>query len=435
MPPGSAKSTYSSKLFPAWYLGRNPNKLLIGASHSASLANDFSGETRKFIREFGNILNISISAPDTIDHWGVSNGGEYKCFGVGGSPTGRRADGILADDLVSGAEAAASDLQRKKVWNWFKKDLRTRLKPSGFAIVIMTRWHEEDLAGKILEEDGDKDWVVVNIPMEAEDNDVLGRAKGELLWAEYFGGSLAIKEAKRDPKTWSSLYQGKPAPDGGDFFKEEWLHDYDVAPDLRTLAIYGASDFAVSEGRGDYTVHAIYGVDKQARIYVLDLWRGRTTPDIWISTLLDLQEKWKTVMWGFEKGQILLSIGKPLLQECARRGVFLYRRAIASTLDKSVRAQGIRAQISSAGLYLPRKAEWRTDFINELMVFPSGRHDDVVDTLSLLGQIFKRDGADIAPPSTPTKQVFARNEAGHLVSNVTVQEALRLEAIKTIKRI
>ena len=155
MPPGHAKSTYASVLFPPWYLGRNPAKQLIGASHTAELAESFGRRVRNTVTstEFSGIFSIQLAGDSqAAGRWGLVQGGEYFGVGVGGSITGRRADGGIIDDPIRGREDADSETIREKTWNWYISDFRTRLKPNAFIILIQTRWHEDDLAGRILPE-------------------------------------------------------------------------------------------------------------------------------------------------------------------------------------------------------------------------------------------------------------------------------------------
>jgi hypothetical protein len=178
-------------------------------------------------------------------------GGEYFAAGVGGSITGRRADLVLIDDPVRSREDADSETSRERAWEWYRSDLLTRLKPGGRVVLIQTRWHEDDLAGRALAdaEAAGRPFRVVRLPMEAEDDDPLGRAPGALLWPEYFTPEMAA-EARRDARTWTALYQQRPAPEEGNYFKDEWLRPIDRMPAAANLRVYGASDYAVSAGKG-----------------------------------------------------------------------------------------------------------------------------------------------------------------------------------------
>ncbi len=169
-------------------------------------------------------------------------------------------------------------------------DFKTRLVPHAAEILIQTRWSEDDLAARALNHE---EWKVICLPALAEANDLLGRKLGEPLWDDddYGYGDQLVELSRNTPaRTWSALYQQRPAPEEGDYFKVDWLKPYDRAPDRSTLKIYGASDYAVTADGGDYTVHVVVGVDPQWRMYLLDLWRRQSSSADWIEAFCDLVE-------------------------------------------------------------------------------------------------------------------------------------------------
>ena len=234
MPPGAAKSTYASILFAPWYFAHHPDHCVIAASHTAELAEKWGRKVRNMIAEHRLLLGVGLAEDSqAAGRWETSAGGEYFAAGVGGSITGRRADLVIIDDPVRSREDAASETIRDKNWEWYKSDLYTRLKPGGRIVLIQTRWHEDDLAGRILAdmETGGDQWDVISLPALAEENDPLGRAFGEPLWPEW--ESLEELERKRravGPREWSALYQQRPAPEEGDYFNADWLKTYDTIP-------------------------------------------------------------------------------------------------------------------------------------------------------------------------------------------------------------
>jgi len=326
--------------------------------------------------------------------WALASGGEYYAAGVGVGIAGFRADLAVIDDPVRSREDADSDLIRERIWDWFKSDLSTRLKPNGRIVLIQTRWHEDDLAGRVLTEmdKGGDSWHVLSLPAEAEENDPLGREIGEILWDDAYGyGNFLRHEKQTQPaRNWSALYQQRPAPEGGGFFKDEWFKPYTDTPDPATLAIYGASDYAVTSDGGDFTVHVVVGVDSSNRIYLLDLWRGQTSSDHWINAWCDLVKQWHPLDWAEETGQITSSLGPFIDSEASRQHAYTNREMFAARGDKSVRAQAIRGRMALRGLYVPTNADWYPDFRAELLSFPAGRHDDQVDALGLIGQLLHR---------------------------------------------
>lgn len=386
LPPGSAKSTYASVLFPPWFLGRNPEMSVIAASHTAELAERFGRRVRNIVagQEFKNVFGFGLSADSqAAGRWDTERGGEYYAAGVGGSVTGRRADLALIDDPVRSREDADSERGRESAWQWYVNDLLTRLKPGARQILVMTRWHEDDLGGRILAREAHK-WRVVKLPMIAVDNDPLGRKPGEMLWPEWFTADM-IEAARRDTRAWNSLYQQEPAPESGDYFKREWFRYYDDAP--TKLQIYGASDYAITAKGGDYTVHGVFGVDRTGRIYVLDWWRQQTTSDVWVDAFLDLVGKHRPIQWAEEQGQIIKSLDPFINKRSVERRTFVAREQFSSLTDKASRAQSIRGRMAQGMVYFPREAEWLPELERELLTFPVGVNDDQVDVLSLLGRM------------------------------------------------
>jgi predicted phage terminase large subunit-like protein len=407
MPPGSAKSTYTSILFPAHVMGRCPDTQVLVSSYGSALPRKFGRKTRGIVRQpaytdiFGSRLSKESAA---ADQFALSNGSEYMGAGILAGITGNRADGIVWDDLIKGRDQADSKLIRDRTWEAYTDDLLTRKKPGAWEIGITTRWHEDDVAGRILPEgyngesgdiacrDGNT-WHVVCIPAEAERaDDVLGRAVGERIWPQCFPPDH-FTPFKRHPRTWAALYQQRPAPEEGDYFKAEWLRPVERIP--RDLRNYGSSDFAVSSGKGDFTVHVVVGLDPEGRLYLVDLWRKQSAPDEWIDAFCDLVLKWKPIGWAQESGQIASGIGPFLEKRMRERGARVHRQPFVARHDKSVRAQSIRGRMALDGLHVPANAPWLADLRAELLAFPTGRHDDQVDALGLIGQLLDR----MVPPA------------------------------------
>jgi predicted phage terminase large subunit-like protein len=269
-------------------------------------------------------------------------------------------------------------------------DFLTRLKPGARQIVVMTRWHEDDLGGRILERERDQ-WQVIEIPMEAMPGDALGRKPGERLWPEWFTDEM-IRVAKLDVRGWNALYQQQPAAEDGDYFKREWFNEYSGPP--KALSIYGASDFAVTDDGGDYTEHGIFGVDPMGNVYVLDWWRGQTAADVWIERMCDLIIRHEPSAWFGESGPIRKSIEPFLTKRMNERKAYCRLEWLASQADKQARARSIQALASMGKLWFPALASWKSDVIGQALRFPAGKHDDAVDVLSLFG----RGLQFIAPP-------------------------------------
>jgi predicted phage terminase large subunit-like protein len=256
-----------------------------------------------------------------------------------------------------------------------------------------TRWHESDVAGRIIEqiEAGHIRGKIINIPAIAGDNDPVGRKPGEYLWddpANYnYGAFLRARQKETSPMMWGALFQQHPAPEDGDYFKAEWFYEHKELPKLDRLRIYGASDYAVTADRGDYTVHVVVGMDKDGRAWVLDLWRAQTDSARWIDALCDLILQYRPVEWAEEKTQITSGVGPFIEKRCRERNANIYRRQFPTRGDKAVRAQGIRGVMAMRGLHVLADAPWWQALRAELLKFPAGKHDDQVDALGLIGQV------------------------------------------------
>jgi predicted phage terminase large subunit-like protein len=208
---------------------------------------------------------------------------------------------------------------------------------------------------------------------------------------------------------WSALYQQKPAPEEGDYFKAEWLKPCEKLPAKETLRVYGGSDYAVTADRGDYTVHVVVGLDPEGRMYLLDIWRRQSATDEWVEAFCDFVLKWKPMGWAEENTQITSGVGPYIDRRQRERNAYCYREQFPTRGDKAVRAQSIRGRMALEGLHVPIDAPWYPKFRAELLGFPAGKHDDQVDALGLVGQLLDQM---IAGPK-PAKPVPAKPDTGY----------------------
>ena len=412
MPPRHGKSMLASEFFPAWYIGRNPDHYVVTATYAQELADDFGRKVKNQIEDeaykaiFPGVALADDSKSAKRFHIDGNLGGfehstgqrgAFYAVGVGGPLTGRGAHLLLIDDPVKNREDAESEIIRKKTKDWYTSTAYTRLMPGGRIVVIQTRWHEDDLAGWLQTEHAHEGWVVLDLPAINE--------AGEALWPDQYD-IPALEKIRRalPPRDWSALYQQRPSPETGDYFKREWIRTVNVIPPRDSLNIYGASDYAVTSEGGDYTVHVVVGMDPEGRLYLLDLWRGQSSSDVWIESFCDLVLKWKPIGWAEETGQIRSGIGPHLERRQRERKAFVFREAFPTRGDKAVRAQSIRGRMALDGLYVQKDAPFLAELIREMMSFPVGVHDDQVDALGLAGQLLDKMFAK-AKPEHPEKKI------------------------------
>ena len=409
MPPGSAKSTYASTLFPPWYLAQHPKKSVLAASHSGELAERFGRRCRDLIELNPEALGIDVSQANRAAYrWQVAGDpmrmAEYYAVGTNVPIAGFRADlGLMDDPVKSKAEVMNEEL-RNKLWQWYLFDYRPRLKPHAAQVLIMTRWHEDDLAGRLLNEEAGA-WHVITLPMIAESTeDPLGRAIGDRLWPEWFT-EQQIVEAQRDPAVWNSLYQQRPSADEGTYWRRDWLMPVPATfvPGKDVMRYYGASDYAVTKGGGDWTVHVVVGLDPQDRPWVVDMWRGQAASDVWVDMWCKLVKQWRPMDWAEERGQIISGVGPWLERESLAQRAFTNRVQYVSRLDKGVRAQSMRGIVANRGLWYAADAPFRRELESELLAIPTSKWDDQHDALGLAGQLLDRALTGKEPVVVPLK--------------------------------
>ena len=429
--PRHGKSELASRHFPAYYLGRHPHRQFISASASASLAEDFGRDVRNIIasQEYTEIFNTRLAEDSQAKgKWATSEGGSYYAVGVGGQVMGRGAHVFLIDDPFGTMADAQSETERKNVWEWFQGTVYNRLEEGGAIVVINHRTHEDDLSGRLLAQQaagGDR-WEVVELKATPE----------HPLWPEkYDSEALARIKANTLPRFWSALYEQNPTPDDGTYFSEDWLKPYTELPDRRTLKFYGASDYAVTDDGGDWTVHGVVGVDPEDRMYLADLWRAQKTPDVWVESFCDLVQDWKPIGWAEEQGQIKSSVGPWLARRINERRTYVARVQFPTRGDKAIRSQSIRGRMASRGLYVPVGAPWYPALRSELLSFPVGKHDDQVDMLGLIGQIIDKMDVGRPLPEERKPKIISTDAASTTVTMEDLWQANERSRRGPIKRI
>jgi predicted phage terminase large subunit-like protein len=413
MPPGSAKSTYVDVVFVPWFMARKPKQNVILTSYGSDLARKQGRRARQLVKSkgFQLLFDTALSAESSAaDEWSLANGSEYMAGGILSGVTGNRADLLVVDDPVKGREEADSETIRKKTLAAYQDDLTTRLKPGGRQVIIQTRWHEDDLSGSILPDDwaGESGlikgcdgrlWRVLCIPAIAGAGDPLGREPGEYLWPEWFPEEH-WQPFKQNQRTWSALYQQRPQPDEGTFFQRAWFKEWEAKP---TLRYYGSSDYAVTDGGGDYTVHRVWGIDAEGHLYRVDGWRGQTTSDAWVEKKLDLIKQYRPLAWFGEGGVIQKAVEPMIKRRMRERSTFCRLEWLPSVSDKPTRARSFQAMAASGRVFVEPGAD-----LSEFLSFPAGKHDDDVDTASLIGRAI-----DQAHPAIVAAVRTARRRDGY----------------------
>lgn len=408
-PPGSAKSTYVSLLFPPYYLAQYPKNSILAATHSVEFAQRWGRRCRNDIALDGKVLGIELSGDSTAaERWALASGGEYYGVGAGVGISGFRADLGLADDLFGSREDAYSPAIRKKRWEWYTDDFSARLKPHAKRILMNTRWHPEDVAGRVQQqiESGQVSGRIVSLPAYAESGDLLGRPLGEPLWADDpnwdYPSYLKSRKAELSPMMWAALFQQRPAPEEGSYFQRDWFKRYQPSDRPRFLHIYGTSDYAVTEDGGDFTVHRVWGVDSSGDLWLHAGWRGQTTADVWIERVIDLISEHKPLAWFGEAGVIAKAIEPMLRRRMNERRVMCRLEWLPSINDKPTRARGFQARAAMGKVHIPANPEG-DEILNEYLHFPAGKHDDEVDNGSLIGRALDMTHPAIVPTIEPVR--------------------------------
>ena len=396
LPPQHGKSELLSHWTPVWFLSNWPHKRVGLASYAAEFAAGWGRKARDTIIATPE-LGISVR-PDLsgASMWELTAGGGMMTAGVGGPFTGYGFDLLIIDDPIKDREEANSPTQRQRLWDWWRSTARTRLEPGGSIIVVMTRFHEDDLVGRLLGDEyteeqavGDQ-WEHIRLPALAEEGDPLGRYLDEPLWLDrYDGDTLAAARLAIGPQEWVGLYQQRPNAMGGSVFlfkdfryfradarSETYLLTTPEGP--RSVKQGGCHRFCTVDTaetikkRSDYTVAATWAVTPERDLLLLDLMRVRLeTPDI-TPLLSQVYQKWKP-------GYIAVE-GKAVFQSARRAGLPV--RELKAEGDKWTRAQPASARMSAGSVYFLAGASWLHDLEDELMAFPTGSHDDQVDCLS-----------------------------------------------------
>jgi predicted phage terminase large subunit-like protein len=409
-PPGHGKSEFLSKFLPTFFLGTNPGGRVIQTSYAASLTLEWSKISKELLALHGHeVFGVEVSPRAASEAWDVwrwsaaasrsVRSGYLRAVGRGGPVTGKRAELLIVDDIIKDDEEAQSAAIREKAWRWFTKVALTRLTKSGKAIVVMTRWHHDDLIGRLEDRQRrgqDKDgWKIIRLPAIAEAGDCMGRAVGEPLCPELFPLAELERIKARDAHTWQALYQGRPTPADGAIYKRETFRYAAVfAATVRPgkagkefarsdLVVFNVADLAVSEKRtADYSAIGTFGADLgRGNLYWLGLVRERMDGPTLLATLKRLSSDRQVPTWA-EKTAYHLH----LIQVAVSQGTPV--RMLEADRDKVSRAHPAAALLEAGRFWFAEGAEWLPDAESELLQFPAGRFNDVADVLAYAVRVF-----------------------------------------------
>ncbi len=400
MPPRHGKSELLSKYLPFWFLGSYPNKRIILSSYERSFAVSFGRKVRDLVLEYGKeIFGIELRNDSrAISEFNLLNyDGGMSTAGAGGPITGKGADLLIIDDPVKNDAAANSAVIRDNIWEWFLSTAYTRVEPQGNIVIVMTRWHQDDLCGRIIENLKDDNWEIIKLPALAEDNDLLNRAIGEPLWEDRYNKEQLNKIKNTLGSYWfSALYQQSPTIRNGSIFKKENFKyfteegEFYYLEDMQSIkfvhrgdiSIYITVDLAISRSNmADYTVALVAGRTRSGDILILDVIRIKIEPSEHLNFLHKIYNQYRPVIIGIEAVQYQVS----LIENASKAGLPI--SSLRADKDKVSRSLAIAAKIEQGIVYFRRNSNWLGEFERELLEFPNSKHDDQVDTLAYIERL------------------------------------------------
>ena len=399
-PPQRGKSITVSRTLPAWILGKHPDWSLILGSYAKTLAaghgrwirNALDG--RRHAEVFTDPRARLADDSKAHDEFRTVAEGQFLARGVGGGTTGQPARIFVVDDPFADRHDAESPLIRNNVWDWYWSVVNTRVAPGGGKLLMNTRWHPDDLCGRLIDHaklhpDADQ-WEIVSYPELAEAGDMLGREVGDCLHPERFTPAMVKKLRAGVPvRDWLSIYQQRPSAAEGTYFKVGLINRIQglVVPKMERF--YQAWDLALSVKRSaDDSTGATFGIDHLGRHWLVDLVYGKWSPEECAKQMLKFWTKWKAQRVWAEGGPTYLGVMPSLTAEMKRSGVWIPIEEIShGGKSKDVRAIPVRGIVNGGNLYVPWDAVWWKDFETEMAAFPNGKTDGKVDAIAYLGMM------------------------------------------------
>jgi len=484
MPPRHGKSQIGSIDFPAWCLGHHPEWEFINCGYNLDLPMKFSRKVREIIRDpgFTSLFdNCQIDKESqSAEAWNTTGGGGFTAAGVGGGITGKGAHILGVDDPIKNQQEADSIVIRDALYDWFWSTAYSRLAPGGGVVIIQTCWSDDDLAGRLQQrmadaaqspeeyEDVDQYQIVkypaeaekweyhnketdlidrfdapldenhivireaqraegVSEPVEVDETYTLLRMPGEALHPERFTEKMIRRlKANQPPRVWSALYQQNPVPDEGIYFRQEFFKFEPTPPSHYNRKVFQAWDFAIgTKQQNDWTVGVTLIQDERDYLHVVELVRFKGDSFTIVEEILDAYERWGSertcpLQLGVEDGQIWKAIKPLLAKRMAERKMFPHIEELKPLTDKMARARPLQGRMQQGRVIFPTEAPWVPVVQKELLRFPAGAHDDIVDALAWAATI----AVGSAPPQMAKKKepkswkdklkVFDRAGTGHM---------------------
>jgi predicted phage terminase large subunit-like protein len=449
VPPRHGKSLLASQIFPAWHLGHRPDHEIINAGYNMDLPTRFS----RRVREILTLREYQVIFPDTlldqksqsVEAWLTTERGGFTAAGRGGGITGKGAHILIIDDPLKNMEEADNSEIRDKLEDWYYAAAYTRLAPGGGVLLIETMWHDDDLAGRLLQKMGDigdqfevirypaiatkyeyrhKDTYQItrtDEPQELEDHELL-RRPGEALHPDRYGQEYLERVRDNMPKrVWSALYQQDPVPETGLFFTNEMFHITPSQPVFEHRRFFMAWDFAISEKqRADYTVGVCLMQDESDNLYLVDLVRFQGD-SLRISTeFISMIQRWSkyegaSLQLGVEDGQIWKSLKNILKSQMREERAYVSIEVMQALTDKEARARSLQGRMELGRFWFIASSPWLLDAQRELQRFPAGRNDDIVDALSWAVRLATGKKPKSLP--APAKRKSWRDDLGKFIGH------------------
>jgi len=418
MPPRHTKSEFASYLLPAWFFGKFPGKKVIQTSHTAELAVGFGRKVRNLVdspnyKRIFPALDLQ-SDSKAAGRWNTNFGGEYFAIGIGGAVTGKGADILIIDDPHSEQEAAMAQTNPEiydKTYEWYTSGPRQRLQPGGSIVVVMTRWSKRDLTGQVIKaaaQRSGEEWEVIEFPAILP--------SGKPLWPEFWslGELQALKEELPNAK-WQAQYMQQPTSDVSAIIKREWwqIWDEDSPPSCEFIIQSWDTAFLKTE-RADYSACTTWGVFyrdddggvPRANIILLNAFKKRMEfPELKARAYQEFKE------WDVDSLIVeAKAAGSPLIFELRAMGIPVQEFTPSKGNDKIARLNAVADMFASGHVWVPN-THWAEELIEEVASFPSGEHDDMVDSMSQALLRYRRGGfIQLASDEEDEPRAFRRKE-------------------------